>query len=80
MTEKRKITVQEILRMLDEGKSRKEINKYFQLNPREIKEVWKHPSLANKKPAKHTIGVILVDEDLVDENSRKENINSISEF
>lgn len=62
MSEKRKIVIQDVLNMLKDGKSRKEINEYYQLNPREAKELWKHPSLMNKKPAKYSVGIELVDE------------------
>lgn len=66
MSEKRKIVLRDILAMLKEGKSRKEINEYYELNPREAKEVlWNHPKLKGVKKAKYSIGIELVDEEEV---------------
>lgn len=62
MSEKRKIALKDILAMLKEGKSRKEINEYYELNPREAKEVlWSHPKLKGVKKAKYSIGIELVE-------------------
>lgn len=64
MSEKRKIALKDILAMLKEGKSRKEINEYYELNPREAKEVlWSNPKLKGVKKAKYSIGIELVEED-----------------
>lgn len=64
MSEKRKIVLKDILAMLKEGKSRKEINEYYELNPREAKEVlWSNPKLKGVKKAKYSIGIELVEED-----------------
>lgn len=64
MSEKRKIVLQDILAMLEEGKSRKEINEYYELNPREAKEVlWSNPKLKGVKKAKYSIGIELVEEE-----------------
>lgn len=66
MSEKRKIVLQDILAMLEEGKSRKEINEYYELNPREAKEVlWSNPKLKGVKKAKYSIGIELVEEEEV---------------
>lgn len=74
MEEKRKITVSEVLSLLDEGKTRKEIEKYFGLNPREAKELWKHPKLINKKPAKYSVGIVIVDDNSNNEDLRDDSI------
>lgn len=57
--EKRKIAISDILKMLDEGKTRKEINTELGLNPREAKVIWSHSSLVHRKPAKYSVGVEL---------------------
>lgn len=62
MSEKRKIVLQDILAMLEEGKSRKEINEYYELNPREAKTLWANPKLKGVKKAKYSIGIELVEE------------------
>lgn len=53
------IKIDEILKLLDEGKTRKEINEILELNPREAKFVWSHEKLRNKKPAKYSINISL---------------------
>ena len=63
MSEKRKIVLQDILAMLEEGKSRKEINEYYELNPREAKTLWANPKLKGVKKAKYSIGIELVEEE-----------------
>lgn len=65
MSEKRKIVLQDILAMLEEGKSRKEINEYYELNPREAKVLWANPKLKGVKKAKYSIGIELVEEEEV---------------
>jgi hypothetical protein len=62
MQEKRKIVLKDILAMLEEGKSRKEINEYYELNPREAKVLWANPKLKGVKKAKYSIGFELVEE------------------
>ena len=63
--EKRKILISDILRMLDEGKTRKEINAELGLNPREVKVIWSHSQLVHRKPAKYSVGVELDTEERV---------------
>ena len=65
MSEKRKIVLQDILAMLEEGKSRKEINEYYELNPREVKVLWANPKLKGVKKAKYSIGIELIEEEEV---------------
>ena len=65
MSEKRKIVLQDILAMLEEGKSRKEINEYYELNPREAKVLWANPKLKGVKKAKYSIGIELIEEEEV---------------
>ena len=65
MSEKRKIVLQDILAMLEEGKSRKEINEYYELNPREAKVLWANPKLKGVKKAKYSIGFELIEEEEV---------------
>ena len=62
MSEKRKIVLQDILDMLEEGKDRKEINEFYELNPREAKALWTNPKLKGVKKAKYSIGIELVEE------------------
>ena len=65
MSEKRKIVLQDILAMLEEGKSRKEINEYYELNPREAKVLWANPKLKGVKKAKYSIVFELIEEEEV---------------
>ena len=66
MSEKEKLYYKDILAMLEEGKSRKEINEYYELNPREAKEFyWDNPKLKGVKKAKYSIGIELVEEEEV---------------
>ncbi len=62
MEEKRALSLREIMTMLDAGMTRKEINEYFGLNPREAKVIWSDSRLTNKKPAKYKVGVFLADD------------------
>ncbi len=59
---KRVISVSEIIKMLNDGMTRKEINKALELNPKEAKHVWSHKDLKNKKPAKYKVDILLVND------------------
>ncbi len=71
--EKRRITISEVLRLLEEGMTRKEINEYYQLNPRTAKELWRHPKLVNKRPSKYKLDILIVD-DIDDEENFKDSM------
>jgi hypothetical protein len=66
MSEKRKIVLSEVLSLLKDGKSRKEINIIYELNPLEVKALWGNEKLKNKKPAKYTINFDLDDDIEID--------------
>lgn len=61
----KQIKISEILEKLDSGKSRKEINEEYGLNPREIKALWSNEKLKNRKPAKYTVDFDLVDDTVI---------------
>jgi transcriptional regulator len=61
MSEKKLITVSQILDLLNEGKTRKEIKEELNLTENEIKFVFKHPKLKGKK-AKKPLSIELVDD------------------
>lgn len=61
--EKKVISIKEVLTLLDQGKSRKEINEHFNLNPKEIEALWNHPKLKNKRPAKYANNIEILDEE-----------------
>lgn len=61
MNEKKKeVNFQEIIELLDSGKTRPEINELLGLNKNEAKLVWSQPGLKNRKPLKQTINVDLI--------------------
>lgn len=60
--EKKPINISEILECLKGGKTRKEINELYDLNPVEVKALWNHPKLKNKKTAKYVMRIDLVDD------------------
>ena len=65
--ERKRIVLSEIKNLMKvEGKTRKEIEAIYQLNPLEAKALWKQEALKNIKPAKYTIGVEFVDDITVD--------------
>lgn len=61
MSEKKVIKVQDILTDLENGMTRKEIKEKYNLSGKDLKTVFQHEKLKNKKTK--TTGVILIDED-----------------
>lgn len=64
---KKQIVIEDIKEMLENGKTRKEINEFYGLNPKEIKYLWGIEELKHSKPSKYSIGIEIVN---------KEDINS----
>lgn len=74
MSEKKVITVQEVLSMLENGKSREEIREHFELNKTELKQLFEHPKLKGKK-TKKAPSFIVIDEDDTTIESEEDPIN-----
>mgnify|MGYP003436536566 CR=1 FL=1 len=67
-----RITISEVLNLLDQGKSRKEIAEYYGRTQSDMKKmVWDHPKLKNRKAKKQYSGIELEDD--------TEDINDFSE-
>ena len=58
----KKVTISEVLALLDAGKSRKEINEELGLNPRVAKVLWANPKLKGIKKNTYKIDVIIEDD------------------
>jgi len=58
----REIKTLDVLTMLDEGKSRKEIALELELNPKEEKLLFNHPVIKGVRASKHKIGITIVDD------------------
>ena len=61
MSEKREIKVSEVLTMLEEGKSRKEIKTELGISHNEMRQLFKHPQLVGRK-AKQPLSFDIVDD------------------
>ena len=58
-----RITISEVLELLAQGKSRKEIAEHYGRTQSEmIKMVWGHPKLKNRKAKKQYVGIELEDD------------------
>ena len=57
----KEIIISAIKAQLEAGITRKEINAQLELNPREIKALWSHPSLKGIKVAKFKNELVFVD-------------------
>lgn len=58
-----RITISEVLSLLDQGKSRKEIAEHYGRTQSEMKRiVWEHPKLKNRKAKKQYTGIELEDD------------------
>jgi hypothetical protein len=58
-----RITISEVLSLLDQGKSRKEIAEHYGRTQTEMKRiVWEHPKLKNRKAKKQYTGIELEDD------------------
>ena len=67
-----RITISEVLNLLDQGKSRKEIAEYYGRTQSDMKKmVWDHPKLKNRKAKKQYSGIELEDD--------TEDINDVAE-
>ncbi len=73
--ERKKLSITEVLLMLDEGKSKDEINTFYELNPREIKALWQHPKLKGKKKAKYSVGIEIVDDTVLVDYGTEMSVN-----
>lgn len=61
--ERTAITISGVLALLAEGKSRKEIAKYYGKTQTEMQKiVWSHPKLKNRKAKKQYEGIELIDD------------------
>lgn len=70
-----KLTVQQILKDLQEGQTRPEIQKKYGLTVTDLTELFKHEKLKGKKTLKKRVpGFILTDED--DVSNAKDNVDS----
>ena len=67
-----RITISEVLSLLAQGKSRKEIAEHYGRTQTEMKKiVWDHPKLKNRKAKKQYVGIELEDD--------TEDINDVAE-
>ena len=67
-----RITISDVLGLLDQGKSRKEIAEYYGRTQSDMKKmVWDHPKLKNRKAKKQYSGIELEDD--------TEDINDVAE-
>lgn len=58
-----RITISEVLSLLAQGKSRKEIAEHYGRTQTEMKNiVWNHPKLKNRKAKKQYVGIELEDD------------------
>lgn len=58
-----RITISEVLSLLDQGKSRKEVAEYYGRTQSDMKKmVWDHPKLKNRKAKKQYSGIELEDD------------------
>ena len=58
-----RITISDVLGLLDQGKSRKEIAEHYGRTQLEMKKmVWDHPKLKNRKAKKQYVGIELEDD------------------
>ena len=64
--EKKQIVISEVKKLLEDGMNRKDITALYQLNPRDAKMLWNHPSLKGVKKAKYSVGIELVDDTSVE--------------
>lgn len=62
----KQLTLTAVLEDLKNGMSRKDINAKYELNPIDIKKLWSHEKLKNKKPAKYVSELELIDDITVD--------------
>ena len=60
------VTLSSVLEDLKNGMSRKDINAKYELNPIDIKKLWSHEKLKNKKPAKYVSELELIDDTIVE--------------
>lgn len=75
-SEKKVLSISEVLSLLDAGMTRKEINTYFNLNPKESKKLWDHPKLKNRKTSKYKVNIEIIDDDEVSNNTTSNTVNS----
>lgn len=75
-SEKKVLTIKEVLFLLETGMSRKEINTYFNLNPKESKKLWEHPKLKNRKTSKYKVNIEIVDDTEVLDNTENNSQNN----
>ena len=71
----KQISIKQILEDLSNGKTRTEISEALELNPAEIKALWKHPKLQNKKTAKYKVDIEIQDDTIEVEMPITKNIN-----
>lgn len=71
MENRKAIDVNDVLQLLDNGKTRKEIAEHYSISASECKELFEHPKLKGKR-AKKPLSFVIVDR----EETIKESVNS----
>jgi len=78
MEEKRKLKLSEVITAIDSGLTRKQIKKEFDLTVEDMRTIFAHPELKNRKPKVRN--VIFVDDSIteeIDSKSESENIDEL---
>lgn len=55
----KEVILEDVIQMLNDGKSRKEINTHYDLNPRDQKDLWNIPELKGLKKAKYSPSIVI---------------------
>ena len=55
----KEVILEDVIQMLNDGKSREEINAYYELNPRDKKDLWNLPELKGLKKAKYSPSIVI---------------------
>lgn len=55
----KEVILEDVIQMLNDGKSRKEINAHYELNPRDQKDLWNVPELKGLKKAKYSPSIVI---------------------
>lgn len=65
----KKVTIKEVLSMLEKGMSREEIANYFDLNPNEAKTLFKHEKIKGIRKNKYRNNLLIIDEEEIQEET-----------
>ena len=55
----KEVILEDVIQMLNDGKSREEINAHYELNPRDKKDLWNLPELKGLKKAKYSPSIVI---------------------